>query len=575
MFRIHKKLAAGLLAVFCVGGMSHPACAQFETRATLAVGNSPRSIAVGDFNRDGKLDLVVADVGLQVFLGNGDGTFQLPANYTAGGAPLSVVAADLNHDGNLDLVSVGFEHTVSILLGNGDGTFQRPKNYMATSSPLVVAVGDVNNDGFPDLVFLDSPYISIMLGNGDGTFQPVTDLSTPYSPFALGVGDFNGDHKLDLAVGGQGLNNPFEVEILLGNGDGTFQEAGDYSVGFFAESIAVADFTGTGKLDMAVASEFGLLTVFLGNGDGTFAPGVEYAPPNHSSSWVVAADLNGDGILDLAVAGPGFLGFQSGVNILTGNGDGTFQPGILYRVGANARAVAIGDFNGDRQPDLAATDILYNHFFSMLNTGTVGFSPTVPLKFPPRIVGSASAPKFVVLTNNGTTPLSLFSMSVQGQFSFQSTCGKSVPPLGQCRITVTFNPLDIGTSEGVVSIASSASSKPQVIELTGEGTVLSLSPRQLGFPPQRVGTKSLPLVLSVTNVGSSAVTFRNISTGGLNLTDFSQQNNCSSHALGGGETCQVSVTFKPIQSGERTADIVLQDSGGGTQTAPLRGSGTR
>jgi hypothetical protein len=285
-----------MFAIFCLLGICTPAFAQFETRSAVSVGLNPGTIAVGDFNGDRKLDLAVVNSNtyhISVLLGNGDGTFRSSVNYAVGSTPLGIATADLNHDGKLDLVVASLQSVITVLLGNGDGTFQPGTTYKTTAQTLRVEIADLNGDNNPDLVIVDSPYVSVMLGNGDGTFQPVIDASVQgYSPFALGIGDFNHDHRLDLAVGEQGSGGG-EVEILLGNGDGTFQPGQGYPVAFTPESIAVADFSGDRKLDMAVASEFGVVTVFLGSGDGTFGSGVEYFPPNRSSTWVAVADFNG------------------------------------------------------------------------------------------------------------------------------------------------------------------------------------------------------------------------------------------------------------------------------------------
>ena len=254
-------------------GLSVAAVGQLETRTSVSSAQSPFSVAVGDFNHDGKPDFAVAANNLQVFLGNGDGTFQLPTNYLVGTGAFSVTAADVNHDGKLDLAVTNL-NGLFVLMGKGDGTFQAPVSYATPCGAYHVNTGDFNGDRKLDLIVTYSdgncPYVSVLLGNGDGTFQePPTNTSPSYSPVAIGIGDFNRDGKLDLAVAEQ-FGNISQVEILLGTGTGAFSSGTVYAVDSFPLSVAVADFRGNGKLDLAVASLYGGTEEFLGNGDGAF-----------------------------------------------------------------------------------------------------------------------------------------------------------------------------------------------------------------------------------------------------------------------------------------------------------------
>jgi len=184
-----------------------PALAQFETRDTNVVPEFATSLALGDFNHDGKLDMAVAsapgtaaDIG--IFLGNGDGTFRPPVYYSGGVNPGSLAVADFRGNGMLDLAAAGADD-IDILLGNGDGTFQSPTQYPVPNPAPFVAVGDFNNDHKLDLAFISFGTIGVMFGNGDGTFQSPIYFSPPHTPSSLGVGDFNHDGKLDLAIGEQ------------------------------------------------------------------------------------------------------------------------------------------------------------------------------------------------------------------------------------------------------------------------------------------------------------------------------------------------------------------------------------
>src|SRR5439155_13909145 len=196
-----------------------------------AVGTDPRSVAVGDFNGDGKPDLAVANTGsstISVLLGNGDGTFQAAQTFAAGASPWSVTAGDFNDDGKQDLAAANFGSAdVSVLLGNGDGTFQAAVSYpsgtgsLSHNHPESVRAGDFNADGKPDLTVANNDAsVSVLLGNGDGTFQAARTFWAHIHPASVAVGDFNRDGNQDLAVANFDSG---DVSVLLGNGDGTLQ----------------------------------------------------------------------------------------------------------------------------------------------------------------------------------------------------------------------------------------------------------------------------------------------------------------------------------------------------------------
>ena len=357
----------------------------------------------------------------------------LPAvAYGSGGVVVgSAAVADLNGDGNLDLVVAdqnGWVGMVSVLLGNGDGTFQPAVTYNSGGNwASSVAIADVNGDGKLDIVvanyWLDYPAgdtngtVSVLLGNGDGTFQPPTTyLSGGDQATSVAIADVNGDGWPDLVVAHCTPSWEYSecrsvdgvVGVLLNNGDGTFQPAVIYDSGGVQTNLLVAaDFNGDGNPDLAVANFVSSdVSVLLGNGDGTFQTAVTYGACPGPSGLAVA-DLNGDGKLDLVAGG-------WDVAVLLGNGDGTFQPPTTYGSGGfYVWAVAVADFNGDGKLDLAvANDHAGNYAGSvgvLLGNGNGTFQPAVNYKSDGKGTRSVAAadltgdgrPELLVTSNSG------------------------------------------------------------------------------------------------------------------------------------------------------------------------------
>jgi hypothetical protein len=368
-----RCLTSHVLPLLVLSAVTVQAQTYIFGRLNLSVGPGPFSVAMGDFNGDGIIDLVTVVQGnnaVSVLMGKADGTFNPAVSFPTGPAPTAVVVGDFNGDGNVDLAVTNGNcvvnglgilscdaGTVSILLGNGDGTFQSHFDYATGREPSSVAVGDFNGDGKPDLAIandLDNT-ASVLLGNGDGTFKPQVvyttalqfDSAYQYSRSqSLIIGDFNGDHKLDLVIAGQTA-----VSVLLGNGDGTFRNHLDSGAG--GDSLAAGDLNGDGHLDLVVTGDYSITSVLLGRGDGTFVVNATYP----AGASAVIGDLNGDGKPDLVITGGGDINASNGsVAVLLGNGDGTFQPGVQY--GAVPAGLApddmaiLADFNGDGKLDL-------------------------------------------------------------------------------------------------------------------------------------------------------------------------------------------------------------------------------
>ncbi len=325
----------------------------------LEEGSGPYNVVTGDFNNDGILDFAVVDNNtptVSVYIGHGDGTFAAAVTYPINDLGLDIKVGDFNGDGRLDIVTAnGYENnTLSVLLGNGDGTFQSEVAYTAGDAPSGVAVGDFNHDGILDLAVANGDFpgtISILLGNGDGTFKPqVRYTAGDNDPFYIATADFNGDGILDLATVNLAVGT---MSVLIGNGDGSFQSPVSYATGGSPDYILAADVNNDGKPDLVVANyDDDTISVYLGNGDGTFQTQIISAT-GFGPNDLVAGDFNGDGKLDLAVTNNNDVT----VSILFGDGLGNFgATQLTVNSGDSPWGIAIGDFNGDGLPDLVATN---------------------------------------------------------------------------------------------------------------------------------------------------------------------------------------------------------------------------
>jgi hypothetical protein len=348
--------------------------------ATYAGGAAPSSAAIGDFDGDGNLDLLVPYELLgtiRVLLGKGDGTFQVASSAVGFNHPTSVTPGDFNGDGITDIAITSPTVGLVVMLGNGDGSFRPAPPVPYSGSPGQVAVGDFDGDGNADLAYADaSGSVLVNLGNGDGTFELPISYTLASGASFVAVGDFNRDSNADLAVANSSANT---VSILFGNGNGTFQSPVTLYPLASPTSITLADFNGDGYQDLAVGGGSGVC-VFLSGGNGTFRSPVNL--PIGAVGSLVAGRFTGTGKIDLAVSNTA----DHQVEILPGNGDGTFQPSQPYAAGSYPdRAIVAADFNGDGRADLAFVSgtannvgVLLGSFQPMLTvteTHTGNFTP--------------------------------------------------------------------------------------------------------------------------------------------------------------------------------------------------------
>jgi len=556
-------------------------------QTVFAVEGFPNKVAVGDFNGDGKLDLAVANQDantVSILLGDGTGNFTTASSPATGSYPYSVAVGDFNGDGKLDLAVVNTDsNTVSILLGDGTGNFTATSSPATGSTPTSVAVGDFNGDGKLDLAVANSASntVSILLGDGTGNFTAASSPATGVQPISVAVGDFNGDGKLDLAVANQCGNDPScasgTVTILLGDGTGNFTAASSPATGINPLSVAVGDFNGDGKLDLAVANEgSNTVSILLGDGTGNFTAASSPATGSYPQS-VAVGDFNGDGKLDLAVTN-----FSSNtVTVLLGDGTGNFTTALSPATGNGPIGVAVGDFNGDGRLDLAVVNN-YDGTVSVLLQAVPEAGVPSSLAFGNQNLNS---PKTLALTitNTGTAAVNITGTSASGPNSADftaalNTCSSPISPGGNCSLNVTFTPSIAGVESATLTVTDNAGNGTQTVSLTGTGVGIpnaGVSPPSLSFGNQQQGTTNNPQTVMLSNTGTGALAISSISISG----NFSISSNGCGSSLAQNSSCQIGIRFTPQASGTVSGKLTIADNNnsvaGSTQAVSLSGTGTK
>ena len=580
----------------------------FTAKGPFTTGHNPQSVALGDFNHDGNLDMAVAnenDNNVSVFLGDGLGGFSAPKTYglQAGVGPVALTAADLDGDGNLDLAVVnGLDQScptkgqgaVAYLQGVGDGTFTTfatttylgsvvpgtlgPTCLDVPASSIVSGLFNLGGPGMPDLVVNNGDFVGAGCPLGDGTVTVLTNqfqsgTANPGQPFAglafgtnsfcvgktpsgMAVGDFDLDGKLDLAIADSGDN---AVTILMGNGDGTFKASPNSYLtnGLGPIGVAVGDFNADQKDDLIVANQGSdAVSLLVGNGDGTFGPALPFTTLDASSNGhgpvsVVAADFNGDGLLEVATAD---------------TGDG-FVSTLLQGVGVS------------------------------FSSQKLDFTPSPN---PGQPIGTTSSSPLSVTVTGGTIPFTLTGLTLTGpsasDFSIDpsTTCKPGVTVLTSpqtCVAAVNFTPSEPEERQAVLQFALNNStlalSISQSVAVQGNALAqpIQLAPTNLNLGQVLVGTAAMGTCTPATN--SSCVTLQNVGANPLTVSgiintdtaefQLNDPNGCKTKTFQPNDSCQFSVTFSPLKPGLRTDAFTISANLSGlaffSQLLPVAGDG--
>lgn len=507
-------------------------------------GGGPRFVGVADFNSDGISDLAVANEGsgtISILIGNGSGVFTLTAGspIAVGALPDSVAVGDFNNDGKVDLAADA-STSVAILIGDGTGGFAAaPSPSLSLVNPSFVAAADFNNDQNLDLVVADasSNDVVILIGNGTGSFSPLgAPIATGRWPIAIATADFNLDGWTDFAVAEFRDNH---VTVLLGNGSGGFITAPGLPITTDEQtsSITAVDVNGDGVPDLVVSASLGgSISILLGQRNGAFTKAAgSPIVVGTSSNWVTVADFNLDGKPDLAVV----FEVSNNLIVLLGNGDGTFvaAPGFPVIVGTSPAFVTAGDFNRDGKSDLVTANFGFNNNLSVLlnTTAFIGTpAPTLTGLSPFRIEAGSNA-----------FNLTVYGTNIQnGATAFWNNSPRATAFVSPTQLAVTITQADI---------ASPGTANVSVVNPDGQGAATNMtftisvpSPRvQSATPNHGPATGGTNVTITGTSFQQGAtVTFNGVSASGVIVVSATQINAVTPAYSSGVQTTSINIVVK-------------------------------
>jgi hypothetical protein len=566
---------------------------------------STDNVVLADINNDKKLDIVLVDgVGnVFTFYGKGTGVFSngpaYPLQTPNFGGNYSVALGDFNGDGNLDLLDTDGEATNTVSLGRGDGSFQTNQLYAYTASLVAnnIVTADFNGDGFPDVAQSLSGgangKLAINLGSSHGVLG-VASLITA-STCANNVvewvaaGDVNGDGKADIVATLQdatfaGCQNN-TVAVLIGQGTGKFKTAVYYPTGSTAQELEVflVDVNGDGKLDIVTENADGTISVLLNKGNGTYKPGTlvtGISAINPHSIYLTFADFNGDGKMDIGVATDGNV---TDVYVLLGNGDGTFGTPIATVTPYYPITLAAADFNKDGKADLLVTTTANGctnndrGYAFLMGNGDGSFTPgainCLPYQAPEiPVVADLNGdgkldvviPYYGNLAGVATGPVVLQGKG-DGTFTVLENYYSGSAVMGA--VVADFN----GDGMPDVALVNGVAFSPSFLSVMFNSTQpVSVSPLTQNFGTVTVASKK-PETVILTNNQTKTLAITSITLGGTDPGDFTETSNCGVSRKAKAD-CTITVTFIPTVTGARSATLSIVDAVG-TQVVQLNGTG--
>ncbi|APR79051.1 Putative aggregation factor core protein MAFp3, isoform C [Minicystis rosea] len=422
----------------------------------IALGDA-RDLAVGDFNGDGRADIVVVDdEGVTLLTGSQSGALSVAARFTASFTRTcsGAVTGDWNQDGKTDLAVVSdYDARLTIFPGNGDGTFAAPVLHSSGDRCGKIAAGDVDGDGKPDLL-LSSASVGVALARADGSFRAAPILVfNDDKPAGVAAADLDGDGKVDVAVAGSSTQS---IAIFKGAGSHAFSTPVTIPAGANPLQIALAPMNGDAHLDLVYGTANGKIGVLLGNGSGGFGAPTLF---DNGGGEIEIGDFNGDGRPDVATY------TTTSVRVLLNDGNGGLIPAISTPAGSSVYGIATGDLNGDGKHDIVASGYASKDATVLLGDGDGNFHPGAGVTFD----GAALHAEIADFTGDGK-PDVLFAVNATESLQLLVNGGSGLTSLGLLSSARTFVVPDLTTDGKLDLFYTVGDGIPRATTGQGNGT---------------------------------------------------------------------------------------------------------